>query len=1408
MFQPSNSTSSVCKTVLCTTVVWFASQGFAQTKDDSAPPTPAATRETDKIDQKRIDRPAKLHALANLFQNDEALQLPGSSAAFVSAVCRPIAEFECDVIMPAFAAEGESADMEIGFVIVRSGKLLHYSAVFDQRQTAGKTISQLRLHQVATDGAKVVPYTERTVEVPADRTAGRWRFQYDRGLLTVYCGNKVLAESACDFGIETLVGLLIGSKTGKVSLKNLVYRGLEARKPNMEEQAADAEIGQLSSTLTSLMREGKPDEAVLQAEQLVALARKYPQRHAESLPFHLINLAAIYGTAGQREVEKRQAQAAVDAAKELFGNRHPLTAQFCNLAAEALRNAGFAKEALPLQRQALALREELFGAQHAITAESLDNLGLLFQETEQFNGALTLHERALELYEASLGPEANDTLLAASNFAACLTKLKDFERAIAIRKRILAKYEKTHDMQSQPSRTALQQYLIAVDKRSEELIERSQLVAAHAVLHEALSKDADYLTSTGTVVFTLFGRLARVLSEHGQCSTCRMTLERLCDTFEASLKLDPVEDEAAARVFSQLGSTFLALQNFPRATPQLRRALKIQENLFGIDTPQCAATLVALADLDSAQDRYLEANELYRRAISAAERDLTHFHEQALKSVVHLAINLANHQDEDAAELLLRMKFRQYAEHVNKYPFLLALGTNTLGAIYGSRSNYTLASRFYEASWRSFHDQLGVDHTQTGIARNNWGLLLSQAGMLAEAEDHLLEAKRVFTLNVGKEHPLYANVLNNLGIVYSRQDRTDEALTVALEVLRIRESILGPLHQLTILAQSNLGLLYYKQDEVNDAKRFLNEAIDRRKRVARDVLPGLPETESIQFLKQWQSTIGPYLSVLHATSNPDSNRIAYDTVWEYRGAATRAIAARRPIGKVDELSQLRFAELQQVRRELSRLLLAVPRETPTARANRLHELTVRKESLERQLAQLLPVSSRSGIWDGNLVQLMSQLPKDTVLVDLLETDTWSVITEPKRRLGSVRAYEAFIIRPALQTGLPTVEWVHLGEAEPIDTAVANWKQLINAGKGGRGLIPVSSDSRTVAHTPPQQFLRETIWDKLEPYFHGAKTVVLIPDGDLCGVPWNALPASTPDHYLLEEYCIVTVPYAQQLLHLLPTATPGTNNIFLAGGITYNAIKSAPAEDVEQLSRGVARVRGEQLKWNYLPGTLSEVEQIATLAGSRQVLTLQGENATERNVRRQLPAYNVAHLATHGFFAHEKFESSLGLSRKQRASVLYSEETLTQGRNPLTLTGLVLAGADSGPDSESGADDNILSAEEVVSLDLRNMDLVVLSACETGLGAVAGGEGVMGLNRAFAMAGARSTIVSLWRVDDETTAALMIEFYKNLWGRNLSKSEALRQAQISLLRGKSTGTMKGEALPPRLWAAFTLSGDWR
>jgi CHAT domain-containing protein len=199
-------------------------------------------------------------------------------------------------------------------------------------------------------------------------------------------------------------------------------------------------------------------------------------------------------------------------------------------------------------------------------------------------------------------------------------------------------------------------------------------------------------------------------------------------------------------------------------------------------------------------------------------------------------------------------------------------------------------------------------------------------------------------------------------------------------------------------------------------------------------------------------------------------------------------------------------------------------------------------------------------------------------------------------------------------------------------------------------------------------------------------------------------------------------------------------------------------------------------------------------------------ATEAAISTAAGKHRYLHFATHGFFDDPK-PTGQAISADDRSGAARGRRT---SPNPALLCGLVCAGAN----RPTADDDGVLTALEIADLDLGGVELAVLSACETGLGEVAGGDGVLGLQRAFQLAGARTTVTSLWQVPDEATESLMTRFYENRLKQGMPALKALREAQLWLLNeGVEAGVLKeplrnGRRTPPLFWAAFVLAGDWR
>jgi CHAT domain-containing protein len=396
---------------------------------------------------------------------------------------------------------------------------------------------------------------------------------------------------------------------------------------------------------------------------------------------------------------------------------------------------------------------------------------------------------------------------------------------------------------------------------------------------------------------------------------------------------------------------------------------------------------------------------------------------------------------------------------------------------------------------------------------------------------------------------------------------------------------------------------------------------------------------------------------------------------------------------------------------------------------------------------------------------------------------------------------------------------------PIQKAIDNWRPLLIRGK----TAPEGSD--------PAQALRGLIWEPVERHLDGITSVLVSPDGALGQVPLAALPGKDPSRYLIEERSIAVVPVPRMLGSTAATAVQGQGggagpgnpapSLLLAGDVDYGGDPGAGADRGASRSAAVPTRAGFFGHFGRLPATGDEIASIGryfrTCFRGAKTLELAGKEATEEAFRSAAPRCRYLHMATHAYFAPAELRSALGPENPQgaRPGIDALEGAGVVGYDPGLLSGIVLAGANRRP-TPTDKDDGILTALEVAELDLTDVELVVLSACETGLGEVAGGEGLLGLQRAFQVADAETVVASLWSVNDDATGLLITEFYRNLWERKLSKGEALRQAQLKMLRGE---LRPGESRPegarglrrpdaprdyrkPYYWAPFVLSGDWR
>jgi CHAT domain-containing protein len=671
-------------------------------------------------------------------------------------------------------------------------------------------------------------------------------------------------------------------------------------------------------------------------------------------------------------------------------------------------------------------------------------------------------------------------------------------------------------------------------------------------------------------------------------------------------------------------------------------------------------------------------------------------------------------------------------------------------------------------------------------------------------------------------HPDLARYLDNLALVQQLQGRLGSAELLFRDALGMwrqlyPEGKYPAGHPDVATSLTILALVLEMQGRPGAAEPLYGEALAMRRRLAEEYAFSRSEGDTLNLLTTFEGTLSAYLSV---TDRPGVDPAAtYTALWNAKAAVSRVFERRHLAARAASASphvRRLWGELSGLRRRRADLLLAPePRDPDTRRArDKLLEAWPRRsDALLAELAGALPELARArGQRAKTPVSLQKALPAGTAFIDFVHY-THFVFDPAKVGEKANACYVAFVVTPK------AVSRVELGPATPIDKNITQWRRGIEAGPG-----------EAPADLP--RALRRQLWDKVARHLPaGVRTIYLAPDQGLAFLPFAALPGKQVGTVLLEDYAVAVVPSGPFLLDRVTTSkrAGGPGGLLAVGAVAYDRAPAAPAPADLLARRGPAAGEGKPLTWGALDGTAKEVARVGRIAAAAAVpvRVLRGAEPSAARLVAELPNYRYAHLATHGFFADPAFRSRLKVD--EALFLLRGRERVGAGAlSPFLLSGLVCAGANVKGTPGRG----LLTAEALLNADLSAVELAVLSACETGLGEVGGGEGVLGLQRGFHVAGCKNVVASLWKVDDEATAALMQLFYRNLWEKKQPPLEALRRAQLGLYfhpelvpglaRGERRAFERVELprkvaqpggpgprrAPVRQWAAFTLSGTGR
>ncbi|MCS6782795.1 MAG: CHAT domain-containing protein [Gloeomargarita sp. SKYG98] len=812
------------------------------------------------------------------------------------------------------------------------------------------------------------------------------------------------------------------------------------------------------------------------------------------------------------------------------------------------------------------------------------------------------------------------------------------------------------------------------------------------------------------------------------------------------------EHLAVAESWFELAELYQNLGDFTAAELAYQRSLAIAEKALGPEHPALAEILDSLAGLYEAQ----QAEPLLRRSLAIREKALGPEHLQVSESLIRLAQLYKEQGNYAEAERLLRRSLAIREKALGPDNPLVTGILGELADLYKRQGNYTDAERLLRRSLAIGEKVLGPEDPLFVVAaRHRLAELYKERRNYGAAESLYRENLAILEKTLGPEHLLVAINLDGLAELFKEQGNYTEAKRLLQRSLPIWEKALGPESRFLVVFLTNLAELYWAQGQPAQALPLYQRSADLEETfLTRNLIRG-DESAKRDFLAALWPRTDAVVS-LHLQALPQERqavRLALTTLLQRKGRVLDALSAvyqslRQRLGPQE---QALFDQLVAVRSQMARLAAAKDSPPPVAL---LKQLTAQDQQLEAELSRRSREFAQAQA-PVTLAAVQQAIPAQGALVELVVYRPFNPKAKSDDEAFGAARYGVYVLRAKGDPG-----WADLGPAGEIDALVERYRRaLLDVRRGGGELQGAARalDARVMAP------VRRLVGD--------ATHLLIAPDGQLNLVPFGAL-VDEQGRYMLERYLITYLTSGRDLLRLGAPAVPSAPPLVVADP-AYDRPGQGPAVQLAGLVRGQPRAAAlGRLVFGPLPGTAQEAAQIAPLLPQARALT--GVQATETAVKAS-PNARVLHLATHGFFLRA---GGGGLD------------------HPLLRSGLALAGFNL---RQSGPDDGVLTALEVTGLDLRGTQLVVLSACETGLGDVAAGEGVYGLRRALVLAGAQAQVMSLWKVDDQATQELMVGFYRRL-AQGVGRGEALRQAQLAMLQSSRK--------EPYYWAGFVVAGDWR
>ncbi|MEM7582073.1 MAG: tetratricopeptide repeat protein [Acidobacteriota bacterium] len=1152
---------------------------------------------------------------------------------------------------------------------------------------------------------------------------------------------------------------------------------------------------------------------------LAAHEREHPPPLAEKAICHL-HLGAVAEARGELDTAGDRLERALKLAEQAYGTRHPEVATAHNRLGRLRQKTQDLAAARKHLEAAISIRRESLG-DHRHTAAALLHLGRLEELEGSYAAARAVYEQALAVYRRAEGFDSVDATYALDPLGSLHVTVGDLaaarhylESSLAIRQRALG----PQHSETGASHNSFGTVLFALGDYQ---AARSHFEKAVEI---AEASDPDSPDLVGLLVNT-----SSALRQTGETTRAEHLLARCLATSEKAFGEGHPQ---TAYCLHELGALSHQRGNPDAARDALERALEIRERALGPSHPEVAQTLNELGRVISAQGDLDAAVGLFERVLGILEERFGKDSRHVGAARLNLGTTLWTLGELQPAKLHVEQGLESLEAALGEEHIEVASAYQIMGRVSSSLGGYEVAREYLRRSVAITESIYGPDSLEItgslvslssvltdcgdvpyarelldrvltirrrelppddpGIAHAllKLGGLLREVGDLELAKAHFEEALQIWTKTLGADHLWTATAVHYLAGIRQSQGDLVAAQELFERANEVFERALGPANPIYAGSLSCLAAAVGDLGDTTRAVELQAQALAIKEHSARRLYATGHERERLRIAHDLDA-----LGVNHAVNlsvrldapSSEAARLALTAVLRHKGRVLDSILESRRRLRADTspetlelVERLKSLDEFQSVISLHRLdgvsdaeRLVCHRETNQARRETVDELT-RRSAFE---APQPPVT---------LEAVQAEIPEASALVELIHYHHWSG--------GELEAHYAIAVLRS--SGAP--KWLDLGPAAAIDDLAIAFRRVVS--RPGKPFREAA-----------QALYRRTL-GKIDALVGDAEELILSLDSVLLLVPFAAL-VDEDGQFVIERFRLRHITSGRDLLPR-PPLDRQRQPALVVGGPAFDMLPLTAAEGsseplatrANEPSTLHSQIPSTQ-RFSSLAGTVAEARTVGQLLKLASDRILTGTAATEASVKAVRSPW-ILHLATHGFFGSGR--SAAGMS---------------EDFDPLLRSGLALAGVNR-REEVAGADEGLLTGLEVASLDLEGTEIVVLSACDTGVGELYSGEGVFGLRRALVLAGARTRVMSLWKVADKPTRDLMIDWYQQLLS-GTGRAEALRRVQLAAAgressaepadpeadaasapetRGVEILVRDSRRQHPYYWAAFFVAGQ--